>query len=184
MGSVTAVRGTASCSNSFGMCTSMRPSSKSRSFYRYKIGSHLFIPLALEPTCSQALAQKHCLTPVLSALPKNTGGGPLRQKLPLVHPACAQQGRGERNEPLIVTRHSSSRFEQPHLESTACASTTPITPFVSQPCAIPEGRGCPPSPELATHQCLNVFSGLHTQFRPSAVFPSGYAFPGDGGDGY
>ena len=68
-------RETTSCPNSFGMRTSTRPSSKSLSFYRYKIASDLFVPLALETTCSQPFAQKHCLTSAFCADLKIGGRG-------------------------------------------------------------------------------------------------------------
>ena len=73
MGSVTPVRETAFCRNSFGMRTSTYPSSKPSILCTYRIASDLFIPHALEIACFQAFAQKPCLTPASCADAKNRG---------------------------------------------------------------------------------------------------------------
>ena len=97
MDTVIRVRETPSWPKSFGMCTSTRPSSKSRSFYRYKTAPHVFIPLALETACSQPFAQNHNLTPAVCADPQSRGWGP-----PVRNASCASRtlrGLGRKTGP-------------------------------------------------------------------------------------
>jgi hypothetical protein len=73
------IRESRAFANSFGMCT-CPPSCWAGihnpiSLCRYKTASHLHIPLALETTCSQALAQKPDLTPAFSADAESRGEG-------------------------------------------------------------------------------------------------------------